>query len=408
MKILLFTEMYAPGGIDTFIINLINQWPYRDDSFVIVANHDYSGLNVIEANLTRPSEVIRHNLLLYPNVLSRNLFQKVFKQWLSPALKYLFLANNVMALRTLLRKTSADRLMVINGGYPGGDSCRAASIAWGIFIRKPHSIHNYHNIVRKPPWNLALQEGVVDGLVCKYSRQFVTVSKAAASSMMLRPQVIEKSKVTYIHNGLEMSVSQPIDEKNIRKEIGISADTPLCLMLAIYEPRKGHLFLFQAFKKVLQQVPSAHLLVCGFAFPYEAKVVEGHVRDLKLKANVHLMGFRSNVSHLIENADVLVVPSQEYESFGFVSVEAMIHKTPVVATNIGGIPEVVINGEGGYCVDKHDVNLFARHIVQLLTDKTLRKEQGERGFQRYQNYFTASRMASRYSELIHGAVVVDP
>ena len=53
----------------------------------------------------------------------------------------------------------------------------------------------------------------------------------------------------------------------------------------------------------------------------------------------------------------------------------MIHKTPIVATNVGGIPEVVVNGEGGYCSEKHDINLFAQHIVQLLTDKALQKKQ---------------------------------
>ena len=408
MKVLLFTEMYTPGGIDTFIINLINHWPHEDDSFVIIANHDYPGLDVIEANLTRSSEIIRHNLLLYPNVLSHHLFQKIIKQWLNPVLKYLFLFFNVMSLKTILRQASADMLMVVNGGYPGGDSCRAANIAWGIFMNKPRSIHNYHSLVRKAPWYLAVQEKLVDGLVCKYSSQFVTVSKAAADTMVLRPQVVEKSKVTYIHNGLEMKLSQPVNEKNIRDEIGISADTPLCLMLATCEPKKGHLFLFKAFKIVLQKVPSAHLLICGFAFPYEAQVVESYVRNMKLKENVHLMGFRPDVSHLIDNADVLVVPSQEFESFGYVSVEAMIHKTPIVATNVGGIPEVVVNGEGGYCSEKHDINLFAQHIVQLLTDKALRKKQGERGFQRYQNYFTASKMASKYAELIHHVGEIDP
>ena len=126
-----------------------------------------------------------------------------------------------------------------------------------------------------------------------------------------------------------------------------------------------------------------------------------HTRDeFALNDAVHLMDFRSDLSNLFANTDVLVVSSQSYESFGFTSVEAMAHKVPVVATNIGGIPEVVKNGEGGYCVDYRDTGAFAGAIVRLLKDEGLRREQGEKGFARYQKHFSAARMAGEYAELI--------
>jgi len=401
LRILLFTEIFDCGGVDTFIVNLINHWPVKDDSFVIIANSNYPGLRVIEEKLTRPCEVIRHRVLIYSNVLSGNFLLKVARKIASPVLRYLLVAYNVLALRKLLLQTKADTLMVINGGYPGGDSCRAAAISWGMFSSKHGSVHNFHNIVQKAPWYSYLQELAVDWLVCRYTNQFVTVSNAAAVSMRLRPLIDNKKMTSFIHNGLEVIPDATKPEKSIRDEIGISSTTPLCLMLGTYEPRKGHYFLFRAFQKVLKSVPDAHLLICGYGFPHEIKQVSGFVRELQLQDHVHLMGFRKDISHLLTNSDVLVVASQSYESFGFTSVEAMAHRVPVVATDVGGIPEVVINGEGGYCISRNDADSYARHIVMLLKDASLRNEQGTRGFNRYRECFGAKTMSKKYSNLIH-------
>lgn len=400
MKITLFTEIFDCGGVDTFIVNLINHWPNKNDSFVIIANANYPGLRVIEEKLVRPCEVIRHHVLIYSNILSRNFFLKVIRKIISPVLRYLLIAYNVLAFRKLLLQTKSDMLMVINGGYPGGDGCRAAAISWGMFSGKPKSIHNFHNIVYEAPWYSFFQERVVDWLLCRYTSQFVTVSKAAADSMSLRPQIYRKDKTSFIYNGIDVQHMVTLPGQSIKNEIGISNATPLCLMLGTYEPRKGHIFLFQAFKKVLAEIPDAHLLICGYGFPYEIKQVTRYVSELQLHDSVHLMGFRKDISHLLDSADILVVASQKYESFGFTSVEAMAHRVPVVATDVGGVPEVVVNGEGGFCVSRRDADAYAQCIVKLLKDENLRKEQGERGYKRYLNLFTAKTMSAKYAELI--------
>ncbi|MBW8015819.1 MAG: glycosyltransferase family 4 protein [Planctomycetes bacterium] len=400
LKILLFTEIYDCGGVDTFLINLINHWPNDEDSFVIIANRNYPGLDIVEDNISHPCEIVRHDIPLYFNFSNNLLLPKFIKKMISPILRYIFIIFHIFAFRKILLSKKTDFLMVINGGYPGGDSCRAASLTWGLFSRKPNAIHNFHNLVVKPPWYFFLQEYLFDTALSKFTSNFVTVSRASADSMNVRRTIYTKNNTTYIHNGLNILPIQHEYPINIREQIGISPSTPLCLMLSTYEPRKGHYFLFQAFKEVLKKVPNAHLLTCGFAFPHEITQVEKYVRDFQLNDNVHLMDFRKDISHLLSNADILLVPSQAYESFGFTSVEAMAHKVPVVATNVGGIPEVVANGDGGYCVEKTDVCLFSDHIIKLLLDKDLRVEQGEKGFLRYKRLFTADKMAQDYASLI--------
>lgn len=400
MRITLFTENYYRGGVDTFIATLINRWPVPEDEFTLMCNADCPGIKVIRDRLERPCTFATYDFTTYAGLARKtqaNRFLDVLRIATSPLLRYLFLVRALFRLRTTFRAAGADRLVVINGGYPGGDACRAAGIAWGLLGKRPKAIHNFHNLASPPGRWARLQENLVDRLLAKYTRRFVTVSNAAARSMAERPG-IPAEKVTYIYNGIEPPA--PRSGTDIRAELGLPADTPLCLMLASYEPRKGHRFLLESFQRVVSTLPAAHFLICGHGSPEEVATVTGYVLELKLEANVHLLGFRGDAMALLPQADLLLVGSQEFESFGLTCVEAMSYRVPVVATQVGGLPEVVVDGEGGYCVGKDEVDLFAGYVLRLLMDQDLRQEQGERGFARYRELFTAPRMAQKYADLI--------
>ena len=95
---------------------------------------------------------------------------------------------------------------------------------------------------------------------------------------------------------------------------------------------------------------------------------------------LRLLGFRSDISNLLKQAQLLVVPSRAFESFGLVCVEAITHRCPVVATRVGGIPEVVKDGFGGFTVPLNPI-LFAERIIQLLSDEDLRNKVAEKGYE---------------------------
>ena len=118
---------------------------------------------------------------------------------------------------------------------------------------------------------------------------------------------------------------------------------------------------------------------------------------------MRLEGFRSDIPVLIEATDVLLVASQDFESFGLTIVEAMAGSTPVVATDVGGIPEVIGENEGGYYLPSDDVKGFAERIVAFLENQELREKVGKTGYERYQKMFTAERMAKKYSALLREA-----
>jgi len=411
MKILFFMEDYFCGGIDTFIINLINKWPVNSDELILICNNKHTGLSLLHESITRKCRIIAHNIIIFTGFFEKTrkkekidyiieFLLKVF----SPILRYCFLVYNVFALKKLLLKFNADQLLVVNNGYPSGDSCRAAAISWGLFSKKPFSIHNFHGIVLKPGFHNKIQEFVVDCLVSHFSRIFVTVSRAAAETMSCRRPIYSKNKIHYIHSGIEI-LNKEATPESIKSELGIPIKSRLCLMLGAYHRSKnfdkGHDFLLRSFKKVVDQIPTAYLLICGFGSLENIKRIQRLVLEHQMNGNVKLSGFRNNVSTLFKYVDILLVASQAFESFCLATIEAMAHRVPVVATKVGAIPEIVINEQGGYCIDKDNTDSYAKHIINLLKDNNLRIEQGQKGFLRYKSLFTADNMANEYARMIY-------
>lgn len=406
MRITFLTENIHCGGLDSFLVSLVNHWPHGEDELTIVCNASHPGIDVIQSGLVRPCRIVRHTIATYPDwVLKsrKNPFLHLVRRLLSPLLRYAYFLYYLTALRALFARNRPDRLMVVNGGHPGGDTCRAAVIVWRYFAGdRNRAIYNFHNLATVPRWHEKLPEKLLDAWLLRCSRRLVGVSRICAESLRQRLGDQGMAKVGWIYNGIAAPKARTNDTAlPIREELNIPPDSPLCLMLATYEPRKGHDFLLRAFQKVLAEVPNAHLLICGYGYPEEVERVKCLVDAYGLSAQVRLQGFRRDVDALISQSDLLLVASQAFESFGLTSVEAMANRVPVVATRVGGIPEVVADGDGGFCVDPQDVEGYAERIVEFLRNPSFRTEQADKGYQRYLRFFSAERMAREYASLIH-------
>ena len=98
--------------------------------------------------------------------------------------------------------------------------------------------------------------------------------------------------------------------------------------------------------------------------------------------------------------DLLLIGSQSLESFGLTAIEAMKYHKVVLSTNIGGLKEVILNGEGGFLFNKDDVDGMSSRIVSLIENPDLLGEQANLGFKRYVKNFTAGRVAKDYRALL--------
>ena len=401
MNILIVTENAYCGGLDSFIITLVNNWPHAEDDIILVCNASHPGLAAIRRQLRRPCRVLdhRHPLPWSMQEMRQNKLLRVLRFPFRLLGRQLLFLQYLSIFRRLFDDVGAERLLVVNGGYPAGLTCRAATVAWGMAGKRPLSIHNFHNFSQPTRWFERPFEYAIDRLVHRYAKAMVSVSAICAASLANRPAFRASPKLTYIPNGIEFRPARTAP-RVLRDSLGIAQDAPLCLMMGTYEARKGHEFLLRAFTRVVQNIPAARLLICGFGYPAEVERVRKAVEESGLQAHVLLDGFREDVPDLLAASDLLLVPSQFSESFGLTIIEAMSHALPLVATRVGGMPEVLQDGCGGYLVAPDDVEDLARRMHMLLADENLRREQGQLGFAHFNQYFRAERMATAYAQLL--------
>lgn len=168
--------------------------------------------------------------------------------------------------------------------------------------------------------------------------------------------------------------------------------------VARLEKEKGVVFLLRAFQKLLLMVPQAQLMVVGDG--EERKQLEWLARQLGIDRQVQWVGFQRNIPQWMKSFDCFVLPSVYRESFGLVLLEAMSSGCPVVASNIGGIPEIIENGKTGILVEPGDAELLMQAILYCYRHPDVAMKLGERGRRRVADHFTVQAMLERFSALL--------
>ena len=153
--------------------------------------------------------------------------------------------------------------------------------------------------------------------------------------------------------------------------------------------------VLETFKKVHQKVPSK-LIIAGEG-PDTEKITTFLLENPHLVDKIKLMGKLSDVYPVLTFADVFLLPSEQ-ESFGLAALEAMAAGTPVVSSNIGGIPEVNIHERTGYLADVGDVEKMAEYTIKLLSDESLLKQM-KKNAKEESKRFELNKVIPMYEEL---------
>jgi len=394
MKIIIFIENNQHGGLNTFCTNLVNSWPEPNDKFLIICNKSHPGKIYLKESLIKKADFIFHDIPISWQIAKKYLgfFPYKFSRLIQPFLRIFLYKFQFRMMSNLLKKNKANDLIVVNGGYPGGETCRIANIAWFSLYRKK-SVHNFHNYAVKPRYGFGWFENKIDKLTLESTKSFITVSNSCLESLKNRKILKNIKNKRVIYNGVEPVYSS--SSKKIRKELGIG-NAPLCSMLANYEPRKGHKFILKAFKIVLDKFPNANLIFAGGGSEKEMDLIRKYKKEIVDSKNIHILNFLPGYD-LINSSDIILIGSQEFESFGLTAVEAMFYKKPIVSTNVGGLKEVIgKNGAAGLTVDRDNYKEFAKNVIALLENNSLSMEISLFGYQRANKFFTAKRMSSDY------------
>lgn len=236
--------------------------------------------------------------------------------------------------------------------------------------------------VKKNGYTNALYNRKVDGVVA-ISRKIAEVLVQGG---------VSKEKICVIHSGVDPALFQ----RTGRAEP--SRDETVVGTVAVLEERKGHRFLLEAAALLKQQ---GHRLKYYFAgVGSEMAGLKKLAVQLGLAEEVVFMGFVSDVPAFLSSVDLFVLPSL-YEGLGVAALEAMAAGKPVVATRVGGLPELVEDQVTGLLVPPKDPGALARAISQLLSQADLLQEMGSKALDRVQRCFSMEQMARKNEEFYY-------
>jgi glycosyltransferase involved in cell wall biosynthesis len=225
----------------------------------------------------------------------------------------------------------------------------------------------------------------------------VAVSQSVAASMQAEHPAIAH-KISVIPNGVHLTGQQRSREQ-VRADLGLR-DERVGIIVARLDRFKGHDSLFRALGLLREQETPATMLVVGDG--PERMSLEGLAHQLGLGPDrLRLLGYRSDISDLLTAADFFVLPSLA-EGLPLSVLEAMAHALPVVATPVGGIPEVITHGLNGLLVPVNEPEALSRAIAELIRDPALRQSLGGTALRHVRDRFSFEAMAERYEELYRG------
>jgi glycosyltransferase involved in cell wall biosynthesis len=213
--------------------------------------------------------------------------------------------------------------------------------------------------------------------------------------------------VDLIYNGVDL---QRYDHQEpcctLPDEYGMEPGSQIVGVVARLEPEKGHPTLFDAWPIVVRAVPDSYLLVVGEGSRRDA--LEAQARELRIAHRVVFTGRRDDVPAVTAALDVAVLPSYR-EAQGLTILEAMALSRPVVASDVGGIPEMIQDGTTGLLVPPHDPDALAAAIIRLLTDHPLADTLGRAGHDLVHDRFCIELMVRAIESIYdEGARVVRP
>lgn len=283
-----------------------------------------------------------------------------------------------------------------------------AKLTWGV----PH-VATTHSLEPLRPWKAEqLGGGYQLSIFCERTALLAADAVIAVSEGMRRDVLacypsIEASRVHVIHNGIDAAAYRPEPSPDTLRRYGVDPSTPYAIFVGRVTRQKGLPYLLEA---ALLMSGDRHLVVCAGTsdtpeITAEVEALANRVRSER-GGLVWIDGIipRPDLVHLLSGARVFVCPSV-YEPFGLVNLEAMACGTAVVASRVGGIPEIVVDGETGYLVDlaedgSHEfARALAARITEVLDDAALAHRMGAAGRRRVLERFTWPAIADSTVEL---------
>jgi len=267
-----------------------------------------------------------------------------------------------------------------------------------LICKVPVKMHTIHNTAEKEGDKIGK---IINWIAFKLLNvQPIALSPAISESVGI---LYRMQNVPFIYNGIPIKdYIRNNDGRNImRCSLNLSGDNVVLIHVGRFFSQKNHALLIKAFSMVHAQNKKAVLLLVGDG-RLKPKI-EGMVRAHSLSNYVQFLGLRQDIPELLAAADIFVL-SSDWEGIPLAIVEAMAASKPVVATAVGGVPEMITDQVSGFLVKPNDAESMAQVILKLANDNALASQIGNEGRKIAQDRFdvrtTAKEYEKRYLEML--------
>ncbi len=262
---------------------------------------------------------------------------------------------------------------------------------------RPHVWHVHEQIERPPQLRDYMRR-----FVPSHASRIVSVSRAALDHLLVTPEAQAKGMVLY--NGLVPQEWMRTDgRERIRAEMGCQPGDVLIGMVARISSFKAPDLFVEAAAELLRQYPNVRCFIAGGPVPGQTEMLERVQRLIAESpdpSRIRLLGFRKDTPDLMAGMDVLVQPSRDPEACSMTILQAMFAGKPVVATDVGGNKELVVQGETGWLVPREDVQSLAGALGNLVADTQRRLAMGYAGQQRALAHFTLDAQVRAFNRIL--------
>jgi glycosyltransferase involved in cell wall biosynthesis len=230
-------------------------------------------------------------------------------------------------------------------------------------------------------------------VIGRFSHVFVAVSRDDERKM-IEIEGVDPGKVLFVPNGIP--TPPPPSGADVRAELGIPRDAPVIGTVSVLRPQKALDLLIRAALPLLSELPDLRVLIAG-AGPEEEKLTD-LVSDLGVGDRVLLLGYRADVPDVLAALDV-AVSSSSFEGSPLAVMEFMESALPIVATRVGGVPDLIDDGVQGLLVEPGDAEGLGAAVRRMLADREAARAMGERARDRRRAEFDVDLMVRRFESL---------
>lgn len=295
-------------------------------------------------------------------------------------------SGDIVAIIKIIKTCLRDDIQVIiaNGGREYWPAAIAAKISGTkiIFVR-----HQTDRIKWSTRW-----------LINNYVERVIAVSGAVKNALIASG--VSEEKIEIIHNSIALERFNPslVNKDEVRQGLGIGSNDIVIGTVGKLNRGKGVYEILDALCSLVKEYPDLKLVYVGDG--PERQGIEEEAQKLSVHDRVIFAGVRRDIEKMYSSMDIFVLPSTCDEAFGMVLIEAMAMGKPVIATTVGGIPEIIRDGVNGILISPGDSSAIADAIANLINNYDLAEGIASEGRRAVEHDFSAKVMGERFEEVL--------